>query len=137
VDDAARNLDLNRVPQTAVRLITARVEAVLPDLARRRFDLVVIDPPRQGCPPAVIDGVFGGLAPPRVVYVSCNPEALAAELPAILGHGYRPVRIQPVDMFPHTPHIETVAVFERGNATHAAPHRREPPARGARMGRRR
>ena len=49
------------------------------------------------------------MAPPRVVYVSCNPEALAAELPAILAHGYRADAIPPVDMFPHTPHIETVA----------------------------
>jgi 23S rRNA (uracil1939-C5)-methyltransferase len=117
--------------------MASRVEEALPDLARRRFDLVVIDPPRQGCAPQVIDGVFGGLAPPRVTYVSCNPEALAAELPAILGHGYRAVRIQPVDMFPHTPHSETVVVFERGSDAGPAANRLARPPRGARMDRRR
>lgn len=111
--DAVRNLEVNRIAPAGVRLVTARVEDALPDLERRAVDLVVLDPPRQGCPPRVVDGVFGRLAPPRVVYVSCHAEALAAELPAILGHGYRAVRIQPVDMFPHTPHVETVTVFER------------------------
>jgi 23S rRNA (uracil1939-C5)-methyltransferase len=139
IDDAARNLDVNRLPPHAVRLIASRVEDALPDLWRRQFDLVVLDPPRQGCPPRVIDGVFGRLAPPRVAYVSCHPESLAAELPAIIGHGYRPTLIQPVDMFPHTPHIETVAVFERRDHGEGAPPpaRRERPTRSARMDRRR
>ena len=53
------------------------------------------------------------MRPPRVVYVSRNPEALAGDLPGIRGAGYRLARAQAVDMFPHTDHIETVAVFER------------------------
>ena len=75
--------------------------------------IVVLDPPRQGCPPAVVHAVFARLAPGRAVYVSCNPEALAEELPAIVGRGYRIVRVQPVDMFPHTAHIETVVTLDR------------------------
>ena len=67
-----------------------------------------MDPPRAGCPPAVIDRLFGELKPPAVVYVSCNPEALARELPSILDNGYGVRRVQPVDMFPHTTHLETV-----------------------------
>jgi len=114
VADAHRNLEMNRLAPTAVWLLAGRVEDALADLERRAVDLVVLDPPRQGCAPRVIDGVFGRLAPPRAVYVSCNDEALAAELPAILAHGYRLTRVQPVDMFPHTPHVETVAVFDRG-----------------------
>ena len=78
-----------------------------------------------------IDAVFGRIAPPRAIYVSCNPEALAAELPAILGHGYRAVSLTPVDMFPHTPHIETVAVFERVAGSHVAPRRERRCARPA------
>jgi 23S rRNA (uracil1939-C5)-methyltransferase len=138
--DAARNLAVNRLPDDAVRLVAARVEDALPGLARRPVDLVVLDPPRQGCPPPVIGAVFGRIAPPRAIYVSCNPEALAAELPAILGHGYRAVSLTPVDMFPHTPHIETVAVFERVAGSHVAPRRERDalvPPPGATMRHRR
>jgi 23S rRNA (uracil1939-C5)-methyltransferase len=53
------------------------------------------------------------MRPKRVVYVSCSPDALAKELPGILKTGYRVRRVQPVDMFPHTDHIETVMAFER------------------------
>ena len=83
-------------------------------MSRDPWDAVVLDPPRQGCPPEVLDAVFNHIAPARAVYVSCNPEALAAELPVILNAGYRVASIQPVDMFPHTDHIETVVVLWRG-----------------------
>lgn len=112
VADARKNLEANRVDPRAVRLLAGRAEHVLRDLARQRVEAVVLDPPRQGCAPAVIDGVFRRLAPPRAVYVSCGPESLAEELPAILDAGYRVTRITPVDMFPHTSHIEAVVVFD-------------------------
>ena len=111
--DAEANIRLNRIPGGLVRLMTASVEEALPRVARDPWDAVVLDPPRQGCPPEVLDAVFNGIAPARAVYVSCNPEALAAELPVILSAGYRVARIQPVDMFPHTDHIETVVVLTR------------------------
>ena len=82
-------------------------------MAKDPWDAVVLDPPRQGCPPAVMPAVFEHIRPARVVYVSCNPDALAKELPVILKTGYRVTRVQPVDMFPHTDHIETVMAFER------------------------
>jgi len=113
VADAVRNLDVNRLDPRGVRIINARTEQAIRDLERRAVDAVLLDPPRQGCGPAVIDAVFGRLAPPRVVYVSCNPAALAEELPAIVAAGYRVRSVQPVDMFPHTPHVEAVAVFDR------------------------
>jgi 23S rRNA (uracil1939-C5)-methyltransferase len=113
VDDAARNLDVNRLDPRGVRLIEARVERALEDLARQRVDAVVLDPPRQGCAPAVIDQVFGRLAPPRGVYVSCHAESLARELPRIVACGYGVTAVRPVDMFPHTPHVEVVAVLDR------------------------
>lgn len=112
--DAEANIRLNRIPGGLMRLITASVEDALPRVARDPWDAVVLDPPRQGCPPAVLDAVFNGIAPPRAVYVSCNPDALAAELPVILRAGYRVTSIQPVDMFPHTDHIETVVTLSRG-----------------------
>ena len=109
IRDAEANLRLNRLPEGQVRFRSGRVE----DGVNGQFDAVVLDPPRQGCPPAVLTAVFGRLRPARAVYVSCNPDALAKELPVILKAGYRVARVQPVDMFPHTDHIETVMAFER------------------------
>jgi 23S rRNA (uracil1939-C5)-methyltransferase len=111
--DAEGNARLNRLPDGRLRVLTADVEQALGRLSRARFDVGVMDPPRSGCPDAVLDAVFGGLAPPRAVYVSCNPEALAAELPRIVEHGYAVDRVQPVDMFPHTDHVETVVSLRR------------------------
>ena len=113
IADAQANLRLNRIPQEQVRFIAARVEDALARVAGASWDAVVLDPPRQGCPPAVLSAIFEQIRPARVVYVSCNPEALAQELPVILKTGYRVTRVQPVDMFPHTDHIETVMAFER------------------------
>ena len=112
--DAEANIRLNRIPDGRIRLITATVEEALPRVARDSWDAVILDPPRQGCPPDVLAAVFEGIVPAGAVYVSCNPEALAAELPVILKAGYRMTRIQAVDMFPHTDHIETVVALARG-----------------------
>ena len=114
IKDADANVRLNRLPEDQVRLIAGKVEDELQRLSTRlQPDAVVLDPPRQGCPPKVLSAVFEQMRPPKVVYVSCNPDALAKELPVILKTGYRVTRVQPVDMFPHTSHIETVMVFAR------------------------
>ena len=70
---------LNRIPEPACRLVAARVEEAIGRVGTA-WDAVVLDPPRQGCPPAVLDWVFRSLCPARIVYVSCNPEALAHDL---------------------------------------------------------
>lgn len=111
--DAARNAKRNGVPEVLLRLVPARVEQALPRLLHERFDVVILDPPRQGCPPAVLRAVVERVAPERLVLVSCNPEALARELGLACAAGYRVLLVQPVDMFPHTPHIEALAVLER------------------------
>jgi phosphoribosylformylglycinamidine cyclo-ligase len=67
----------------------------------------------EGCEAVVLDDVFGGIRPATAVYVSCNPETLARDLQLIVRHGYAIQSMQPVDMFPHTPHIETVVVMSR------------------------
>jgi 23S rRNA (uracil1939-C5)-methyltransferase len=112
---AAAALRVNKVPPDACRLLASRVEEAAARLgsANDRWDAVVLDPPRQGCPPAVTDWVFRSLRPERVVYVSCEPEALARDLARVSGTGYQLERVQPVDMFPHTAHVETVAVLQR------------------------
>ena len=84
--DAARNLAVNRLPDDAVRLVAARVEDALPGAGTAAGGPGGARPAAAGLPAArCIDAVFGRIAPPRAIYVSCNPEALAAELPAILG----------------------------------------------------
>ena len=112
IADAEANVRLNRLPPGRIRFIASRVEDALARVVKDSWDGVVLDPPRQGCPAAVLAAVFDEVRPARVVYVSCNPEALARELPVILKSGYRISRVQPVDMFPHTEHIETVMTFE-------------------------
>ena len=115
IKDAEANLRLNRVPDGQVRFIAERVDESgrLKAGAVSGLDAVVLDPPRQGCPLQVLSAIFGKMRPAKAVYVSCNPEALAAELPVILKSGYRVSRAQAVDMFPHTNHIETVITLIR------------------------
>lgn len=113
VADAQANLRLNRLPSSAVRFLASPVEAALAQVVREPWDVVVIDPPRQGCPAAVLDGIFRRIAPQRAVYVSCNPEALADELPRILAAGYAVAALRAVDMFPHTDHVETAVLLTR------------------------
>ena len=113
VDDLKANIRFNRLPDARLRPICARVEDALPRVAGDRWDAVVLNPPRSGCAAAVVDGVFRRIKAERAVYVSCNPEALASDLRAITDSGYAIASIQPVDMFPHTDHIETVIVFSR------------------------
>ena len=108
IRDAETNVRLNRIPASRVQFISASVEDGLARVAREAWDAVILDPPRQGCPKPILSAVFHGIAPARAVYVSCNPDMLAAELPAILNAGYRAARIEAIDMFPHTDHIETV-----------------------------
>jgi 23S rRNA (uracil1939-C5)-methyltransferase len=113
VNDGHANARINKVPDSMLAFTAARVEDVLGRSAVRRPDVVVLDPPRQGCPPGVLQRVFRDLTPPRAVYVSCNPEAFARELPAMLASGYTLTRVLPVDMFPHTSHVELVATLDR------------------------
>lgn len=76
-----------------------------------RPDLVILDPPRAGIHPDVAK-VLLEAAPERMVYVSCNPASQARDL-AILSEKYKITAVQPVDMFPHTHHVENVVALER------------------------
>jgi 23S rRNA (uracil1939-C5)-methyltransferase len=74
---------------------------------------VVVDPPRAGLSGRAVRQL-GKLAPGRIVYVSCNPTTLAGNVKELIGEwGYSLERVRPVDMFPHTPHVEAVALLER------------------------
>lgn len=113
ITDAQANARLNGVPSANVRFLAARVEQWAPKLGAEPWDGVILDPPRQGCSDAVLEAVFQEVRPPRVTYVSCNPESLAAELGGILQCGYRATSLRAVDMFPHTDHIEAVLTLAR------------------------
>lgn len=77
-----------------------------------RADVVFMDPPRAGSDRKFLSSVLT-LAPDRIVYVSCNPETLARDLMFLAKNGYKVRKIQPVDMFPHTHHVETVVCLSR------------------------
>lgn len=113
IDDLNTNVRLNKLDAHRIRAIAGRVEDVIDRLAATRWDAVVLDPPREGCAPGVLDAVFARLAPPRAVYVSCDPDVLARDLGAIRAMGYAVDQVRAVDMFPHTDHIETVVVLTR------------------------
>jgi len=131
VADGIASRDLTRIPGERCRFIAAPVERALGQAPRRtpsrgaahpprlprlpQVDAIVLDPPREGCDRLVLNAVFGEMKPDGAVYVSCNPEALARDLAIITRHGYAVRSIQPVDMFPHTPHIEAVVVLGRRN----------------------
>ena len=87
-----------------------KAEEVVPKLYKegKRANVVVVDPPRKGCDEAVLDTIVS-MKPDRVVYVSCNPSTLARDLAYLDERGYGCKEIQPVDMFPHTMHVECVA----------------------------
>ena len=77
--------------------------------------MVVVDPPRAGCTEAVLK-TFADMKPERIVYVSCNPATLARDLDVLEGYGYKAEKIQPVDMFSASSHVESVALITRSKA---------------------
>lgn len=112
IDDARMNSERNGITNTSFHaddmkdlLTDAFVEA------SGKPDVVVLDPPRAGVHPAVLETILKA-APERIVYVSCNPATQARDL-AILAAGYSVRRVQPVDMFPHTHHVENVVELIR------------------------
>ena len=81
-----------------------------------RADVMVIDPPRKGCGAACLETMLL-MEPERIVYVSCDPATLARDLKILCADGrYELVKVQPVDMFPHTAGVETVCLLSKLNA---------------------
>jgi 23S rRNA (uracil1939-C5)-methyltransferase len=79
---------------------------------RRYFDIVVVDPPRAGLHPKALKRIMT-LKPEKILYISCNPATFARDAAKLVEEGYHLPSLTPVDMFPHTKHIETVAVLHR------------------------
>jgi 23S rRNA (uracil1939-C5)-methyltransferase len=113
IADAEENARLNGIENAHFRAGDARKE-IRPLLDEAgRPDVVMVDPPRAGLSKKVVRRVIECDAP-RIVYVSCNPTTLAPNAAQLGEAGYRVRRVQPVDMFPQTPHIECVALLEKG-----------------------
>ena len=113
VRDAMRNAELNNLAghsafkaQDATEFMRRAVADGL------RIDVLSMDPPRAGSTPEFL-AAAAALNPRRISYISCNPETQARDLRTLAVNGYRLLRLTPVDMFPHTAHVETVAVMER------------------------
>jgi len=113
VDDARRNARINGLDNRC-RFVCADATEFMREAARRdeRYDVVIMDPPRAGSTPEFLGGVLS-LAPRQVVYVSCNATTQHRDLQVLLAGGYQLTSLTPVDMFPHTKHVETVAQLTR------------------------
>ena len=98
----------------AITTVRASVESIGPGLAgaNRKFDAVIVDPPRTGMSREALDNALKVNAP-RLVYVSCDVATLARDARRIVDHGYTLERADAFDLFPNTPHVETVVVFGR------------------------
>jgi 23S rRNA (uracil1939-C5)-methyltransferase len=110
---ALENADLNGITNAA--FFAGNVGQSLEELHERSGDpdVVVADPPRAGLAGKTLKRL-GEIGAPRIVYVSCNPTTLAADVKRLReAYGYELRRVRPVDMFPHTPHVEAVSLLER------------------------
>ncbi|QEK13580.1 23S rRNA (uracil(1939)-C(5))-methyltransferase RlmD [Crassaminicella thermophila] len=112
IQDAKENARINGIEN--VNFYTGAAEEVVPKLYEKglKADVVVLDPPRKGCDEKVLDTIVN-MNPERIVYVSCNPSTLARDLKYLDEKGYKAVEVQPVDMFPHTMHVESVVLIKR------------------------
>jgi 23S rRNA (uracil1939-C5)-methyltransferase len=116
VADAIAGARRNEV--TSAHFFAGDARLALPELIERagKPDVVVVDPPRAGLSQKVVRRIVDA-SPKRIVYVSCNPTTLAPNAAQLVEAGWRLVKVRPVDMFPQTPHIECVALLERGEAS--------------------
>lgn len=112
IDNAKENARLNNISNA--EFIVGESETVIPEMYKKgiKADVIVVDPPRKGCDEKLLE-VIAKMAPERVVYVSCNPATLARDLKYLSERGYQVKEVQPVDMFPQTTHVETVALVVR------------------------
>lgn len=112
IKDAEKNAKLNSINNT--EFYTGKVEVILPKLYKKsiKADIIIIDPPRKGCEKEVLDAI-NNIKPKKVVYVSCNPATLGRDLKILQDYGFKIEKVQPVDMFCHSTHVETVARLVR------------------------
>jgi 23S rRNA (uracil1939-C5)-methyltransferase len=110
INAARRNAEARKIQNG--EFIAAKVEEILPELLKKFLPektAVILDPPRKGCWPETLQ-LLRGSRPAQVIYVSCHPATMARDLNILCGDGvFELARVQPLDMFPQTQHIECVA----------------------------
>lgn len=116
IDDAIKNAELNNIANEEFFCDDAGRFMVTLTEKGEKADVVFTDPPRAGCSREFLQSLVK-LSPGRIVYISCNPETLARDMQYLLHKGYRAEKIQPVDMFPHTRHVECVAYLTLNSTT--------------------
>ena len=118
IPQAIENAKINAVENNVdnAHFYVGESEVVIPNLISKgiKADVVVVDPPRKGCDKKLLDAITN-IDAKRIVYVSCDPSTLARDLAILEENGYKTVEIQPIDMFPHTVHVETVVLMSKVN----------------------
>ncbi len=110
IEDAKENAVINDISNVEFRCGRAEDEMSVVAGDGIKADVVVLDPPRMGCDRSVLESI-ASIGPERIVYVSCDPETLARDVKVLIQKGYKLDEVQPVDMFPGTAHVETVALL--------------------------
>ncbi len=112
IKDAKENAVINNIENT--EFMVGEVERLLPELVEKQeADVVFLDPPRKGCDKKALETLLK-VEPKKIVYISCNPATLARDV-EILEEKYTLEKVQPVDMFPYTSHVETVTILNLKN----------------------
>jgi 23S rRNA (uracil1939-C5)-methyltransferase len=109
---ACEDFAINLNEFETVELYEAPAEDVLPVLDLKP-DIVILDPPRLGLDKRTLDALLSP-GPARIVYVSCDPSTLARDAARLIAGGCRLIQVTPFDLFPHTYHIESISIFEKG-----------------------
>ncbi len=115
IEDARRNAELNGMSNT--QFFVGKAEEVLPAAYEKdhiHADIIVVDPPRKGCDPTLLDCMLA-MQPKRIVYVSCDPATLARDLRILEEGGYKVNKVRCCDMFPHSVHVECICLLINKN----------------------
>ena len=105
VQDARQSIEVNRIKGCRLRAVS--VESYLSTVQSGEYDVILLDPPRTGLRPKVLEQL-GALRVPRLLYLSCDPPSLSRDVKSLCAKGYTIHRLQPFDMFPQTAHLETL-----------------------------
>ncbi len=118
VEDAKLNAKVNNIENAEFLCMDATEAAEVLKNRGEAPDIVILDPPRKGCTEELLNTVANDFSPERIVYISCNDATFARDCAILEGLGYKLIKLTPVDLFPRTGHVETVALLSRQIGVH-------------------